>query len=347
MAFGDTYNVDQNGNPINDAAKGAEQKARIASITSAINAGQPLTPGDRRLAEQHFGVGKLARMGSGITTIDGEQQADRPYWAILNPNSRSWEPFTVQIPQVAQPTPLPMEGDGRPVPSPRPTPTPPPSMEPQIAEGRQYVANYVASPKFRERLASTLVAQGRNPADTPMDQRHIQNTLQQAKLTYVPDWWTGAKRIFNGERSGMGTFYVPRENQVYLYGPKLENYNPGAVSAHEFGHTLSKSFPIHKTQKELIKGAQTSARTHVSAPEETRADIYGLRYLASKYGVYDAGTQDFTPAHLDALIEAVQRNEGSNKSLDRMLQQYGRDNFIMLMNTIAQNQRNNIPDNAV
>ena len=146
--------------------------------------------------------------------------------------------------------------------------------------------------------------------------------------------------------------YRPENNTAYIRADDKAHPDLDVIAAHELGHSVESVFPVPPRQRERIESMQSAAQNwsrkagHVTDPDEARGDVYALRYLANKLGVYDAGTQRFTPAHLAALQKAIlQRGQGADPLLTRMLDVYGSDGFIELMNRIAKQENNTIPDN--
>lgn len=77
---------------------------------------------------------------------------------------------------------------------------------------------------------------------------------------------------------------------------------------------------------------------HDYSPYENKSDMDSFRYLLNKEGIYDAGTQDFTPE----LLEKAKKNKNVKKAFNpqRFLKHFSDKDIIDLMNGIAANNSN-------
>lgn len=79
------------------------------------------------------------------------------------------------------------------------------------------------------------------------------------------------------------------------------------------------------------------AGTHDIDPNEVKADIYQLRFNLFKNDIYDARKQDFGKDHYNK----AKKLYGTDPILKRIFDAYTEDDFIYLMNTVADNKQNN------
>lgn len=232
-------------------------------------------------------------------------------------------------------------------PKPQPAPTPP-SKKTKVDNAKKWVEQYLQSPKFKERLSNTIRNEGMDPRNAANYGHLMRKQVKDGTIEYVDGFLDNTERILRGEPSITRSHYNSGTNSAYVYGPEAAGADVGGIAAHELGHTAGSAFAVPPKQAELIHSLQLPGtnRSHVGKAEEARADVYGIRYLANQLGVYDANTEDFTAAHLTALQNALKQRGIQEHHLTRMLETYGADGLIRLMNIIAKNNQNTeMPDN--
>ena len=237
-----------------------------------------------------------------------------------------------------------------PRPVPRPTPAPAaPSDEEKVRAAKEWMARYLKSPMFAQRMAQTVKDEGWDKRNAANYSQILQGNLQDVQADYVPGgFFNTLYRMAQGKDNPGGSRYY--DQTAFVVGPQAKESNTTVdeLATHEFAHSLEDKFAVPPRQQAQIRALQTEdprANKHVRDPEEARADVYAIRNLASRLGVYDAGTQVFTPQHLAKIEQAVKSGKAKSYSLQRMLEVYGPDGLVKLMNMIAQQNANQIPDN--
>ena len=116
MAFGDTYDLDEKGQPKYPSVKldtgGAKKPPSVRPtapksvgisdenkrrIINTLNQGGELSDTDRKWVENQYGVGQIQRFG-GSSRIDGGAVEGGAYWA--RKQGKNWEPFSLQNPKL-------------------------------------------------------------------------------------------------------------------------------------------------------------------------------------------------------------------------------------------------------
>ena len=232
---------------------------------------------------------------------------------------------------------------------PKPQPAPmSPSKQTEVNNAKKWTEEYLQSQKFKERLANTIRNEGMDPRNATNYGHLMRKRVGDANVEYVGGFMDNAERILRGEPSVTHSYYSDRNNTAYIYGPQVAGQDVGGVTAHELGHTAGSAFAVPPKQAETIRNMQRpgAGGNYVQQPEEARGDVYGIRYLANKLGVYNANTENFTAGHLTALQNALKQRGMQDTQLTRMLDTYGPDGLVRLMNMIAKNNQNtDMPNN--
>jgi len=193
---------------------------------------------------------------------------------------------------------------------------------------QDFTLDYIKSPKYEERLTKSGY---KNPDIT------VKNRYESvSKIGDIIPTTVGSRyNAITGE-----LFYDSEEPDRLGGGIDKEG-----ILAHEFAHAETNPFN-NKTrlamweQKEMynrlknIKSEKVVPHTNdihkVKRPEETKADMGGLRYDLKKAGIYDGGTEDFKLKHLRKLKNSFFK--------DRLLDNFKKRNLKKLMNNIAENK---------
>ena len=241
---------------------------------------------------------------------------------------------------------------------------------------KEWIIDYINSPKYTERLTSELVRDGMSleeaqSAVQDMVQKRARNILEgkysfkssltedgetgivlgiygSKDTTSTLDVHTSQPIVANGTRSPLtpppGDVYISEEIYTAPEGDGSET-----VPVHEFSHqsTDGDAEMINNTKLEIDSLAKSDfvakfkdrdsgvSFDYYDAPTEVKARIDVLRYLADKYDIYDAGTEDFTEEHLDQLLRVNEIRDNSNvRDLFRR-QLENKDDLIFLMNEMA------------
>jgi hypothetical protein len=152
-------------------------------------------------------------------------------------------------------------------------------------------------------------------------------------------------------------YLTPEENFpiMFLNSDKGDWPDYELINAHEFGHVPYTENSLAMTpwqidnikkrnyeQYKLNQGVYADASEeefenimHDIDPQETRADLFQLRYQLYKDGIYDSTkNKKFRKRHLD---EYRKREEEGSSHWNRLLRLYNDRDIIWLMNNIAQN----------
>jgi hypothetical protein len=90
---------------------------------------------------------------------------------------------------------------------------------------------------------------------------------------------------------------------------------------------------VNKSEDSFSRGMYSDVLDHDDRPEEMKADIDALRFELFKDKIYDARTQDFKQEHLDKAKNSLRKQ--------RLQKHYTDEDLIYLMNTIAQQEKEN------
>jgi peptidoglycan hydrolase-like protein with peptidoglycan-binding domain len=233
-----------------------------------------------------------------------------------------------------------------------PTPTVPYK---QTKDPVEFYKSWITSPEYRKRKIETGYQEVPNVSRTS---GRIINDPSKGLLidTSIKN---SLSSLENLQKPGSIT-YDPTKRSEYYKGSKTANINPkdynGAIEtvrAHEIAHAID-TYPSDLSEKEKnIISSSTEGWSkrlpnlltpelweivrdakHIEKPEELRPDLNALRFLMYDKGVYDIREgKKFTKQDLERAKEKLK----GNPSLDRTLMLTGEDNFINLMNVIAQN----------
>lgn len=233
------------------------------------------------------------------------------------------------------------------------------SLLPEIQKQFQFIKDYMASPKYQERLTKMVNTEKmlQNPAaperlaaeqmsayqtNTPtpqvvqgIQQQNLQNLadLQQPGKIQVGDINLG-KNVAGG--------YDSSYDDV-RFNEGLVQQNP-SVPAHEFSHAAtggqqpySKAFEDMYTKKIFISPRNSKFEGEVQKPTEVKARLDAIRYLGSQKGLFDAGKSDFTDKDWQKILNNKEiKNDFNFKQIyDQLPEGRKKVGFIWLMNNIA------------
>jgi hypothetical protein len=237
--------------------------------------------------------------------------------------------------------------------------------EEKVRDAKARMIEYFGSQKFRERTENTYrdekANRRRGSRHTP---RSVGSTVssvgREARATDVNLDTTE----YGLEPGNIEAYSLPRDTprrgnspfaEVYLddaIANESEGYDTGAVTGHELSHTSyhgsGLGFGNLPFQRRVIRELSNKSGDKSHDPEEVRADINATRVKFSRTGIYDAGKEDFTPEHLDRYKKFLEETgRPMEMSMQRLIEEFGEDGYIRLMNMIAQApQKNRIPPNA-
>ena len=209
---------------------------------------------------------------------------------------------------------------------------------------KDFMSNYINSPKFKERLASSNY----NDVEGQVTKRsnNIDNTnyIEQEE---TPDLLETFNKMYKDEPySTSGSKYDERLNTL-IYDKKQDiDYGIGknSVIAHEYGHAALDGtpglgdVPSSPDKRFLLNDYDSNELTsrlrkykgqtqHDLNPTENKSDLDAFRFELSQQGVYDAGKEDITKDIL---------KKGKDSFIKkRLLKNYKEKDLIWLMNNIA------------
>lgn len=209
----------------------------------------------------------------------------------------------------------------------------------QNSDAKDFILDYINSPKYLERLQSSGY-------DSPEDERDLRASQVEGTGYMVqrgkPGLFEQLIKTLKGEPySTTGSSYYAQPNLVIYDPEQAEEYDipKSSVLAHEYGHAELQNFTdlLHQSPfrlndsdvNELVSRLQTyeGQTDHDLEPDENKSDLNALRFELFQQGLYDAGTQDIDKETL--------RKADSSFIKDRLLRNYSEDDLIWLLNNIA------------
>jgi hypothetical protein len=209
---------------------------------------------------------------------------------------------------------------------------------------KDFMSNYINSPKFKERLTSSNY----NDVEGQVTKRsnNIDNTNyieQNRELSFLE---TLNKRAYDQPYSTQGSKYDERLNTIIYDDPQALEYgiDKNSIIAHEYGHaaldTIPKvgDVPSSPDERFLLNDYDTNELTsrlrkykgqtkHDLKATENKSDLDAFRFELFQQGVYDAGKEDITKDLLKKGKDSFIRK--------RLLKNYKEKDLIWLMNNIA------------
>lgn len=219
---------------------------------------------------------------------------------------------------------------------------------------KQFILDYINSPKYKERLKSS----GYKDVDNEIEARKY--NIEDTRIKYIGDDLLDA--INKPSIKGVGSYHDFYSNTAYIDKNEVKNINSielpnpsseESVEAHELSHSeinipnITKLRPMLTNPKilempnRLNKGDRVilesmlinkEADVHDKNAGENKADLNSFRYELFRDNIYDAGKQEFSKEHL--------KKSKNSFTKDRLLKNFGKDNLIILMNNIAFNDNN-------
>jgi hypothetical protein len=209
---------------------------------------------------------------------------------------------------------------------------------------KDFMSNYINSPKFKERLASSNY----NDVEGQVTKRsnNIDNTNyveQNRELSFLEAL---NKRAYDQPYSTQGSKYDERLNTLIYDKQQDIDYGIGknSVIAHEYGHAAVDStpklgdVPSSPDKRFLLNDYDSNELTsrlrkykgqtqHDLKPTENKSDLDAFRFELSQQGIYDAGKEDITKDIL---------KKGKDSFIKkRLLKNYKEKDLMWLMNNIA------------
>ena len=225
----------------------------------------------------------------------------------------------------------------------------PEEMQTLLGKGKEFFTYYFNSPKFEERYAkeeANFTTKKRNYMKYDVDEDNLlvpydvakkdstnnvkKTTLRTPsaatlKTKYNP---TGVVNNFNPVRQLITMTAEPDKNKTYT---------KEGVLIHELGHAAynyDQKTKLLKNHIVSLQNTDTDRTAHDKDAMETVADLASYRYMAKQLGIYDAGKEDFTQEHMEAINKLL---KGTFVN-DRLMRLYNNKNLIWLMNNVAQNE---------
>lgn len=228
-----------------------------------------------------------------------------------------------------------------------------------IEEQLKYMKEYIASPKFKDRLKKQLNTEkkiGGNYTD-------ILNVFAGKKITSqkelndrvnsIIEKSKKQSEILKNKNINVGDFAIgPNVGAEYQKDTGKININENAlkdvptIPIHEISHAVSDGkdpYSYSFKEKFLDKILQPTHKLgdpYVQTPTEIKARLDAIRFLAKKKGIYDAGKQDITKEVFKKLISDKEiKNDKNFKEINGQLKEnYKENGMIWLLNNIAKNK---------
>lgn len=213
-----------------------------------------------------------------------------------------------------------------------------PMNTPNPIAPRQFMIDYIKSPKYRERL----IKSNYDNVD-----EEIKIRLSQANPVVYPykevktNWWKSPREVERGSHYNAmtgkimldPTYDIGINNDLYLYSPKPTIQE---IETHERSHATVSDFPSDRLNITDYRKLKNYHKKNINVPEhdlipgENKADLDAFRYMLKRDGIYDAGKQEFTPEMFKKAKKSATK--------DRLRSVYSDKDIIYLMNNIAQNE---------
>ena len=209
---------------------------------------------------------------------------------------------------------------------------------------KDFMSNYINSPKFKERLTSSNY----NDVEGQVTKRsnNIDNTnyIEQNRELSLLERLN--KRAYDQPYSTQGSKYDERLNTIIYDDPQALEYgiDKNSIIAHEYGHAALDTtpkvgdVPSSPDERFLLNDYDTNELTsrlrkykgqtkHDLKATENKSDLDAFRFELFQQGVYDAGKEDITKDLL---------KKGKDSFIKkRLLKNYKEKDLIWLMNNIA------------
>ncbi|GAC1603572.1 MAG: hypothetical protein NVS3B25_32370 [Hymenobacter sp.] len=222
----------------------------------------------------------------------------------------------------------------------------------QIQAQQQWSRDYAASPMYKQRLLREENADGvsgqaaEQRAAATQGQR--QQNLSQGSVTVIPQ--VGVRP---GSVPGMTVGDPRRDKAATDLSADLRarpmvpgnvflerGYGQTSIPAHELSHqsTHGTAGLNPNTYRNMAATTSPAASPYLREPTEMKARLDAVRYQLKQRGIYDAGTEEFTPAHFQKALADPQISQ------DPQWQELGRtiggdaSKLNWLMNNVAQNK---------
>ena len=221
-----------------------------------------------------------------------------------------------------------------------------------IGDQQQWSKDYAGSPMYKQRLLREENADGvtgqaaEQRASATQQQR--QRNLNKGSVTVIPQ--VGATP---GSVPGMTVGDPGRDRAATDLSANLRarplatgnvfmerGYGQSSIPAHELSHqsTHGTQGLNANTYQRMARTASPAAGQYLGAPTEMKARMDAVRYQLKQRGIYDAGTEEFTPAHFQKALADPQISQ------DPQWQELGKTvggdagKLNWLMNNVAQNK---------
>ena len=209
---------------------------------------------------------------------------------------------------------------------------------------KDFISNYINSPKFKERLTSSNY---NNVEDQVIKRSNNIDNTNYIEQEETPGLLETFDKMYNDKPySTSGSKYDERLNTV-IYDKKQDiDYGIGknSVIAHEYGHAALDgtpevgATPSSPNKRFLLNNYDSNELTsrlrkykgqtqHDLNPIENKSDLDAFRFELSQQGIYDAGKEDITKDILKKGKDSFFKK--------RLLKNYKEEDLIWLMNNIA------------
>ena len=138
--------------------------------------------------------------------------------------------------------------------------------------------------------------------------------------------------LLNGDPNWSGFFKKPNASFRFVFpgGEETESISNDFISGHEYAHSKDVGTYTNGQQRALERNKNTLINNHDEYKEEKHSDIWGLKYLLYKKGIYDSReNENATPEHIEQLRKLYPEL--------RPLQQMSNEEAAWMINNVAAN----------
>lgn len=200
---------------------------------------------------------------------------------------------------------------------------------PEVVE---YFKSYINSSGFNRILQNQ---------DAWWNNRHpYRKYLTNSEIEETKDFYLSRKfpKVFSADMYASQSWYRPWTHTAYVGQKNQSDFNYEQALGHELSHGMSPTYT--NGQKEALDQNQnTKKNNHDEYRSEKMADLWGLRYMLYKEGIYDSRSDK------DITTEEIQKLRDKYPNF-RFFQQMDNEQLQFQLNHVAQNNVNSNPQYA-
>lgn len=231
----------------------------------------------------------------------------------------------------------------------------------------EYLTKYVNSPMFKKRLIKQAATErklqnqkyGKYESEI-FGESKLTEPLQSVVAKAIKNFNENIKKVAPGKIK-VGEFDLGKDvagaydssvGDIRIRKDMLPKYK--SVVTHELSHAstggkqpLTGTFKKQYLDNIFKAPGMQGGESIVQSPKEVKARIDAVRFLASKRGIYDAGTEEFNQSHLEKLKKDPEVSKDFNfiQLMDQLKNNKKNSGFIWMMNNIAKSKSKNNDSN--